>query len=179
MSILIKKPSMIISITGGTVMIPEAYLNSVRRRVIILLLWDTWKDVHSGINIPELLTDWKKTGVDESSPCLNVQQKQKYIFTSLNHEASLWNKKILFGDSPGQRNGWTRYTYTFHNENACRHLFLSPPVVILLYIGEPEILGQVKDAYRIAGFNNATGFLLNKVFHKTFNVAKRIRTKQR
>jgi glutamyl-tRNA reductase len=66
--------------------------------------------------------------------------------------------------------------YAFHNEDAYRHLFLVASGLDSLVIGEPEILGQIKDAYRIAAFNNATGFLLNKIFHKTFNVAKRIRT---
>jgi glutamyl-tRNA reductase len=43
-------------------------------------------------------------------------------------------------------------------------------------MGEAQILGQVKDAYRDAVERGATGVLLNRVMHHTFQVAKRVRT---
>jgi glutamyl-tRNA reductase len=62
------------------------------------------------------------------------------------------------------------------NEDAYRHLFLVASGLDSMVVGEPQILGQVKDAYRFATDCNTTGFFLDKVFHKTFNVAKRIRS---
>jgi glutamyl-tRNA reductase len=74
---------------------------------------------------------------------------------------------------------FTDYMYSLSGEEAFRHLFLVASGLDSMVIGEPEILGQVKDAYRIAASARSTGFFLNKTFHKTFNVAKRIRTETR
>jgi glutamyl-tRNA reductase len=127
-------------------------------------------------DIPEYLNKIRKSGIDESVIVSTCNRTEIY-FHSLLHEASLMKiKKILSETSRVQPEWLDNYTYTLHNENACRHLFFVATGLDSLVIGEPEILGQVKDAYRIAGFHNATGFFLNKVFHKTFNVAKRIRT---
>jgi len=43
-------------------------------------------------------------------------------------------------------------------------------------VGEPQILGQIKEAYREAVRLHTTGVVLNRLLHKTFSVAKRIRT---
>ncbi len=125
---------------------------------------------------PEFLDRLKKNGIDESVVISTCNRTEIY-FHSLHHESSLLKVKKIFSETAGTRTEWLdKYTYAFHNEDACRHLFLVASGLDSLIVGEPEILGQVKDAYRIAGFHNATGFFLNKIFHKTFNVAKRIRT---
>ncbi|MBS1238421.1 MAG: glutamyl-tRNA reductase [Deltaproteobacteria bacterium] len=127
-------------------------------------------------DIPKFLTRLKKNGIDESVVVSTCNRTEIY-FHSLHHETSIVKIKKLFSETVQAQPEWLdNYTYTFHNEEACRHLFFVASGLDSLVIGEPEILGQVKDAYRIAGFHNATGFFLNKVFHKTFNVAKRIRT---
>ena len=71
------------------------------------------------------------------------------------------------------------YVYSFLDEDAYKHLFLVASGLDSMIVGEPQILGQVKDAYRIATSHNTTGFLLDKVFHRTFRVAKRIRSETR
>ena len=45
-----------------------------------------------------------------------------------------------------------------------------------MIVGEPQILGQLKQAYRDASEQNAAGMILNRLMHKAFSVAKRIRT---
>jgi glutamyl-tRNA reductase len=45
-----------------------------------------------------------------------------------------------------------------------------------MVMGEPQILGQVKDAYRTAVEHNASGIMLNKIIHHAFRTAKRVRT---
>src|SRR4030066_75458 len=42
--------------------------------------------------------------------------------------------------------------------------------------GEPQILGQVKDSYGYAVEHDTAGVIINKLYHKAFQVAKRIRT---
>ena len=48
-----------------------------------------------------------------------------------------------------------------------------------MVIGEPQILGQLKDAYRVAHETGTTGPVLNRLFQSAFSVAKRVRTETR
>jgi glutamyl-tRNA reductase len=45
-----------------------------------------------------------------------------------------------------------------------------------MVVGEPQILGQIKEAYQMATHTKTSGVLLNKLLHRTFFVAKRVRT---
>jgi glutamyl-tRNA reductase len=69
-----------------------------------------------------------------------------------------------------------RCLYLYYDHEAVRHLFRVASSIDSLVMGEPQILGQVKDAYRIAVEHNATGVMLNKVIHHAFRTAKRVRT---
>jgi glutamyl-tRNA reductase len=66
--------------------------------------------------------------------------------------------------------------YFYRDEAAVRHLFRVAASLDALVVGEPQILGQVKEAYRQATRHKATGAILNRLLHKTFSVAKRVRT---
>jgi len=48
-----------------------------------------------------------------------------------------------------------------------------------MIVGEAQILGQLKEAYRHATKMGSSGFILNKLLHKSFSVAKRVRTETR
>ena len=66
--------------------------------------------------------------------------------------------------------------YMHQDQEAVRHLFRVAASLDALVVGEPQILGQVKEAYRLATEHQATGAILNRLLHKTFTVAKRVRT---
>jgi glutamyl-tRNA reductase len=66
--------------------------------------------------------------------------------------------------------------YLHRDQDAVRHLFRVAASLDALVVGEPQILGQVKEAYRQATQHQATGPILNRLLHKTFSVAKRVRT---
>lgn len=66
--------------------------------------------------------------------------------------------------------------YVYENEHAARHLFRVASSLDSMIVGEPQILGQIKDAYRQASAAKTTGVILNRLLHRTFFVAKRIRT---
>lgn len=69
-----------------------------------------------------------------------------------------------------------RYGYIYMDEQALHHLFRVAASLDSMVMGEPQILGQVKESYREAVDNDAAGILLNKILHHAFRVAKRVRT---
>lgn len=66
--------------------------------------------------------------------------------------------------------------YIYRDDDAIRHLFRVTSSLDSLVMGETQILGQVKDAYRRALAQNATGIVLNRLMHRAFRTAKRVRT---
>jgi len=66
--------------------------------------------------------------------------------------------------------------YIHKGEAAARHLFRVAASLDSMVLGEPQILGQVKAAYRTATEQKSSGVILNRLLHRTFFIAKRIRT---
>jgi glutamyl-tRNA reductase len=66
--------------------------------------------------------------------------------------------------------------YHYTGDEAVRHIFRVAASLDSMVVGEPQILGQIKDAYRQAATKKTSGVILNRLLHKTFLVAKRIRT---
>ena len=67
--------------------------------------------------------------------------------------------------------------YSYYEEKAIKHLFNVASGVDSMVIGENEILGQVKDAFKIADQNSCIKSSLKKLFEFSFSVAKQVRTK--
>ena len=66
--------------------------------------------------------------------------------------------------------------YVHRDREAVQHFFRVAASLDSMVVGEPQILGQVKQAYREATEHQATGPILNRLLHKTFSVAKRVRS---
>ena len=76
----------------------------------------------------------------------------------------------------GQLHG---YLYQHADADAVRHLFRVATGLDSMVLGEPQILGQVKDAWAIARDHGLLGQRLDRLFQQTFSVAKRARTDTR
>jgi glutamyl-tRNA reductase len=68
------------------------------------------------------------------------------------------------------------YLYTLPREQAVKHAFRVASGLDSMVLGEPQILGQMKQAVRYAEQAGTLGFLLHKLFQRTFSVAKDVRT---
>ena len=68
------------------------------------------------------------------------------------------------------------YLYAYPQRDAIRHVFRVASGLDSMVIGEPQILGQVKDAVRHAEQAGTMGTLLHKLFQNTFAVAKEVRS---
>lgn len=85
---------------------------------------------------------------------------------------------FLFGDAltPDQ---YEKHLYCYRDEEAIHHLFMVAASLDSMIVGESQILGQLKEAYRWSSEKNCTGPILNKLLHKSFSVAKRVRSETR
>src|SRR5208337_2163272 len=68
------------------------------------------------------------------------------------------------------------YLYVYEDLEAVKHLFMVASSLDSMIVGEPQILGQLKDAFRAAVEYRTVRVVLNRLLHKSFSVAKRVRT---
>ncbi len=68
------------------------------------------------------------------------------------------------------------HLYAYAGDQAIRHLFRVAASLDSMVVGEPQILGQLKDYYLIAQEAGSVGAVLHRFFHRAFSVAKRVRT---
>ncbi len=68
------------------------------------------------------------------------------------------------------------FLYRHEGSDAVRHLFRVASSLDSMVVGEPQILGQIKSAYREATECRTVRVILNRLLHKTFSVAKRVRS---
>lgn len=69
------------------------------------------------------------------------------------------------------------YLYTLPRERAVKHAFRVASGLDSMVLGEPQILGQIKDAVRSAAKAGTLGLVLHKLFQHTFSVAKEVRSR--
>jgi glutamyl-tRNA reductase len=81
----------------------------------------------------------------------------------------LWNVSYETGEIK-------KYFYAYYDKEAVKHLFEVASGLDAMVLGEDQILGQVKEAFRISSEKDFTGAILNKLFHKAFEIGKKVRT---
>jgi glutamyl-tRNA reductase len=72
--------------------------------------------------------------------------------------------------------GLDEHIYSYQGAEAVRHLFRVAASLDSMVVGEPQILGQLKQYYDAAQQAGTVGTLLHRLFHRSFSVAKRVRT---
>ncbi len=71
---------------------------------------------------------------------------------------------------------FSQHLFSLTDADAAAHLFRVAAGLDSLVVGEPQILGQVKDAFQVASDRRCTGPLLSRAFHWAFGVGKRVRS---
>src|SRR5512140_1459051 len=69
------------------------------------------------------------------------------------------------------------YTYVLEHDKVVTHAFRVASGLDSMVLGEPQILGQMKQAVRVAESAGSLGLVLNRLFQRTFAVAKDVRSR--
>lgn len=112
-------------------------------------------------------------GIDEAVILSTCNRTEFYLETDDNGLMAL--ESWLKGDQSLSQDAEAAL-FTLNNEEAIRHLFRVACGLDSMVLGEPQILGQLKDAFRQAEQSATVGPQLNRLFHHTFSVAKKVRT---
>ncbi len=75
-----------------------------------------------------------------------------------------------------ERGFWERHSYWLTDDEAVRHLYRVAASLDSMVVGEGQILGQIREAYRAATEESCAGPILNRLFHTSLRVGKRIRS---
>jgi glutamyl-tRNA reductase len=99
-----------------------------------------------------------------------------YVCVSDTNAATSNIKDFLssFHDIP--RKSFEGSLYTFKESDAIRHVLRVASSLDSMVVGEPQILGQLKDTFDFALSKKTTGIMLNKLMKKAISTAKRVRT---
>lgn len=124
----------------------------------------------------DFLVQLSSEGLGENVVLSTCNRTEIYLATEDIEKTYKVLKETISSSFHIEKEWFDRYTYLLCDEDAYRHLFHVASGLDSMVIGEPQILGQVKDAYRAASFMGTTGFYLNRLFHRTFYVAKKVRT---
>jgi glutamyl-tRNA reductase len=93
------------------------------------------------------------------------------------HRAMEAVKSFLNQQRSSSRDGGLKdHLYNYRGGEAVRHLFRVAASLDSMVVGEPQILGQLKDYYKLAQQAGTVGTVLHRLFHRSFFVAKRVRT---
>ncbi len=132
--------------------------------------------------------DFSRRGIDQALGELAVcpSPDEAVVLTTCNRaeiyvacedtETTRWDLARFmsrFHDVPEQELAPHFYVHT--GADVARHLFRVAAGLDSLVVGEPQIFGQVKEAYAVASGAHSTGPLLNKLFPWSFAVGKRVR----
>jgi glutamyl-tRNA reductase len=112
-------------------------------------------------------------GVDEAVLLSTCNRTEFYVVTSDGGRERLQD---WLHDDRNLDQGFADSLFTLDGEEAIRHIFRVACGLDSMVLGEPQILGQLKDAYREAQQAGAAGKQLSRLLQHTFSVAKKVRT---
>jgi len=126
-------------------------------------------------SLPEALISLKKLDhIDEASILSTCNRTEIYCATSADNDQAIiqWFSQFHGIDEKNIK----EHLYLHAHEETIRHAMEVASGLDSMILGEPQIAGQMKDAYAIANENGTIGQLLGKLFQRAFAVSKQVRT---
>ena len=114
------------------------------------------------------------TDIDEAAILSTCNRTE--IYCNLNASDEAWPIDWFSGFHGCRKNELHGYLYTHPGPGAVKHVLRVASGLDSMVIGEPQVLGQLKQAYQTAREAGSTGKLLNRLFQHSFKVAKDVRS---
>lgn len=129
----------------------------------------------------------KQKGISEAVVISTCNRVEIYAYTSnvCNSEIQEQNyseeaiKNFLADFHKIERQNFEEYLYIHYDKKAVEHLFKVASSLDSMIVGEPQITGQVKEAYEIALSERTTSLILNHLMNRALFTAKRVRNETR
>ncbi len=129
-------------------------------------------------NISRVLTSMRESEHIREGLFLSTCNRVEALFTTKDPseaKRSVLSMMTRLGNLPEE--SLVESLYMFEDMEAVRHIFRVASSLDSMVVGEPQILGQIKEAYHHATVKEKTaGVILNRLMHKSFHVAKRVKT---
>ncbi len=122
--------------------------------------------------LPQALADLSRQQVAEAAILSTCNRTEIYVHTIRPELVVEWLAQY-HQLNPAQL---LPYTYTLSSDEAVKHAFRVASGLDSMVLGEAQILGQFKQSVKIAQDTGTLGTLLHKLFQRTFEVAKEVRT---
>ncbi len=123
------------------------------------------------------LAQLRGEGIIDEALLLSTCNRVELLMAAQESEAAIsQGKRFLANFKQVSLADFEKALYLHRGDEAVRHLFRVAASLDSMVVGEPQILGQIKSAYRVATEEKASGVVLNRLMHRAFFVAKRIRS---
>lgn len=127
--------------------------------------------------IPEALSALAAQGARESAILSTCNRTEVYVVSGEGGEAPAIAREFLAARvGAEQRPHLEAALYALEGEMAARHLFAVAGGLKSLVLGEAQILGQVKEAYRLSAERGAAGPVISHLFQQALHAGKRVRS---
>ncbi|MBF0199773.1 MAG: glutamyl-tRNA reductase [Desulfamplus sp.] len=125
--------------------------------------------------IPRALMELKRSGHAKEVLIFSTCNRMEILFIPghQNGVEAIMDFLVQTKKIPGEK--FKQALYTHKNHQAVKHLFRVASSLDSMIVGEPQILGQVKSAYRKTVECRSSGVILNRLMHKAFSIAKKVR----
>jgi glutamyl-tRNA reductase len=109
---------------------------------------------------------------------LSTCNRVEVVAAASDGRAAFADIKSFLAEQKAHHSGSTleEHIYTYQGADAVRHLFRVAASLDSMVVGEPQILGQLKEYYDAAREAGTVSTILHRLFHRSFSVAKRVRT---
>jgi glutamyl-tRNA reductase len=132
----------------------------------------------SEVQNKEFVTDLISSGLaSEAMVVSTCNRTELYVVPAMQEVNCDYLKEYLISYKDARKEVRPEHFFNRFYCGTARHLFEVSSAIDSLILGEGQILGQVKDAYRIAAEMGTAGILLTRLCHTAFSVAKKVKTK--
>jgi glutamyl-tRNA reductase len=114
----------------------------------------------------------------EEGVILSTCNRVEVVAAASDYQCAFSDIKLFLAERRNHRGSeeLDEHVYAYQGAEAVRHLFRVAASLDSMVVGEPQILGQLKEHYHAAQEAGTVGAVLHRLFHHSFSVAKRVRT---